>query len=418
MEVSPRLGLSYLQPQQAQKHVTVNESLRRLDAIVQCTAASRSLAQQPAAPAEGDVYILPAGASGADWTQYPEGSLAAFQDGAWREIAPKPGWRVHVADEAAYFHFHGGGWMQDAGGAGAVTQFGVNTTADAQNRLAVKSDAVLFSHDDITPGAGDARVSVNKSAAAQTASVVFQNAFSGRAEFGLAGSDDFSVKVSADGASWKQAMTIRPDGKIGFGASAPAAPLELHVDGAATSPALISSDDFILTKQSTASAFAGILASDSGAGVRMVFKGTRARGTLDAPQIVSNGDYTFSLLGAAYDGAGVPATAGISFRIDGATAPGVVPQRIVFETGEAGSRSERVRITAAGDVGIGVTAPKTKLDVDGAIRCKSYAAAALPSASASGAGAIAFVSDESGGAVLAFSDGANWRRTTDRAIVS
>ena len=34
------------------------------------------------------------------------------------------------------------------------------------------------------------------------------------------------------------------------------------------------------------------------------------------------------------------------------------------------------------------------------------------------AGRIVFVADESGGAVLAYSDGADWRRVTDRAIVS
>jgi len=37
---------------------------------------------------------------------------------------------------------------------------------------------------------------------------------------------------------------------------------------------------------------------------------------------------------------------------------------------------------------------------------------------ASPAGQLVYVSDESGGAVLAFSDGTNWRRVTDRAIVS
>jgi hypothetical protein len=33
-------------------------------------------------------------------------------------------------------------------------------------------------------------------------------------------------------------------------------------------------------------------------------------------------------------------------------------------------------------------------------------------------GAIIYVSDESGGAVPAFSDGTNWRRMTDRQIIS
>jgi hypothetical protein len=47
----------------------------------------------------------------------------------------------------------------------------------------------------------------------------------------------------------------------------------------------------------------------------------------------------------------------------------------------------------------------------------SYTVAGLPSAS-SYVSSIVFVSDESGGAVLAFSDGATWRRVTDRAICS
>ncbi|MEO1425564.1 MAG: DUF2793 domain-containing protein, partial [Pseudomonadota bacterium] len=33
MEQSPKLALPYVLPQQAQKHVTVNEGLRRLDAL-------------------------------------------------------------------------------------------------------------------------------------------------------------------------------------------------------------------------------------------------------------------------------------------------------------------------------------------------------------------------------------------------
>lgn len=33
-------------------------------------------------------------------------------------------------------------------------------------------------------------------------------------------------------------------------------------------------------------------------------------------------------------------------------------------------------------------------------------------------GSLVFVIDEAGGAVLAFCDGTNWRRVTDRAVVS
>ena len=46
----------------------------------------------------------------------------------------------------------------------------------------------------------------------------------------------------------------------------------------------------------------------------------------------------------------------------------------------------------------------------------SYTVSTLPSAGV--AAQIVYVSDETGGAVVAFSDGTNWRRVTDRAIVS
>lgn len=47
----------------------------------------------------------------------------------------------------------------------------------------------------------------------------------------------------------------------------------------------------------------------------------------------------------------------------------------------------------------------------------SYTVAGVPSA-ASNARRIIYVSNESGGAVLAFSDGTSWRRVTDRAVIS
>ena len=100
--------------------------------------------------------------------------------------------------------------------------FGVNTTADATNRLAVKSDAVLFNHDDVTPGSGDMRAKVNKATTADTGSHLFQTNASGRAEFGLVGKDDFSLKVSGDGANWTDAVVIDTDnGFVGVGAAAP-----------------------------------------------------------------------------------------------------------------------------------------------------------------------------------------------------
>jgi hypothetical protein len=51
-------------------------------------------------------------------------------------------------------------------------------------------------------------VKINKNAAGDTASLLFQSGFSGRAEFGLVGDDDFHVKVSPDGSSWNEGFVI------------------------------------------------------------------------------------------------------------------------------------------------------------------------------------------------------------------
>lgn len=101
------LGFPFLAQGQAQKHVTVNESLLRLDALVQLVVTSTSVGTQPASPTDGALYILPAGKSGAAWSAMANGALAYYRDGAWEEIAPRTGWRAYVAAEGALYVFNG-----------------------------------------------------------------------------------------------------------------------------------------------------------------------------------------------------------------------------------------------------------------------------------------------------------------------
>ena len=53
-------------------------------------------------------------------------------------------------------------------------------------------------------------MTLNKSASANTASQLYQDNYSGRAETGLTGDDHFHVKVSPDGATWTEAINIDP----------------------------------------------------------------------------------------------------------------------------------------------------------------------------------------------------------------
>lgn len=205
-DLTPNLALPYIAAAQAQKHVTHNEALRLVDALVQLSVLDRDLATPPGAPLNGDRYLVAASATGA-WSG-KSGKVAAFLDGAWEFLTPREGWLAWIADENVLVAFDGAVWTVAGGGGGAASVnptplVGVNATADTTNRLAVKSTASLFDN----AGAGH-QMKVNKANAAATASLLFQSGYSGRSEIGLAGDDDLHFKVSADGTTWKEALLV------------------------------------------------------------------------------------------------------------------------------------------------------------------------------------------------------------------
>lgn len=83
---------------------------------------------------------------------------------------------------------------------------------------------------------------------------------------------------------------------------------------------------------------------------------------------------------------------------------------------KANTVTAKVQLHNNGGKGLAVNADDSA-SFDGVALLKSYAKAALPAASSFPGGMI-YVSDEAGGATPAFSDGTNWRRVADRAIVS
>ena len=203
---TPLLSLPLILPSQAQKHVTHNEALRLLDVLVQMAVTDRTRTAPPEVPLEGDRHLVAAGATG-DWAGRA-GQIAAFWGGAWLYLVPREGWMLRVIDEGVTLAYADGAWVSAATLPDQVGQLGINTPADGVNRLALSSDAVLFTHQ----GAGH-QVKVNKARATDTASLLFQTDYSGRAEIGTAGEDALSFKVSADGQAFVTA--IRADGATG-----------------------------------------------------------------------------------------------------------------------------------------------------------------------------------------------------------
>lgn len=210
MDATENLDLSYILPSQAQKHVTHNEAIKALDAVVQLAVTSRSVATPPPSPAAGARYIVPTGATGA-WAGR-EKHVAAWQDDVWVFYMPRTGWLAHAVDENALLTFGSSDWALSAFNVALPDRLGLNATATAPNRLVVAGDASLLTHE----GAGH-QLKINKAAASDTASILFQTAFSGRAEIGTAGSDDFRLKVSPNGSIFADAITVdRTSGRVSF----------------------------------------------------------------------------------------------------------------------------------------------------------------------------------------------------------
>lgn len=215
------LKLPYILPSQAQKHVTHNEALRMLDAIVQLAVLNRTTPLPPSDPAEGSRYIIPA-QSGQAWSDQ-DNNIAAYIDGEWFFFAPQAGWQAYIIEEQIQLTFDGQTWQKPEISSAAM--FGISTSADHINRFAVASDACLLTH----AGAGH-QLKLNKNASEHTASLLFQSNWRGFAEMGLAGEDNFSIKISDDNGQWRQVLrTDRATGNVAIGSVWPTT--TLHVDG-------------------------------------------------------------------------------------------------------------------------------------------------------------------------------------------
>jgi len=195
--ISPNLKLPYLAPAQAQKHVTHNEALRQLDAIVQLSVTG-IVDTLPANPENGQRVIFSATPE-EDFTDKAH-YLAAFQDGAWAFYLPQQGWRAFVEDDAALHIFDGTTWASLSGSENPSI-LGVNASADTTNRLAVKSPATLLDNE-----GGGHQLKVNKYESTATASLLLQTDYNSHAELGLTGDDNFHLKTSFDGADFKDSL--------------------------------------------------------------------------------------------------------------------------------------------------------------------------------------------------------------------
>lgn len=381
-ETTRNLALPLIAAAQAQKHVTHNEALTLLDALVQIACLDKDLAAPPASPAEGDRYIVTAASPAGAWSGL-SGQVVRFEDGVWVGAVPQPGWLAYVADEGALYVFTAAGWT----GLGStvtslqnLSRLGLGTSADAANPLAAKLNAALFAAKTGSEGGtGDLRLTLNKEAAARTLSLLFQTAYSGRAEIGLSGEDGLSAKVSANGSAWTTAWRADPaTGFLGFGSSATAgSPVALLSAGTASAGPVVEIANHL----------------SSGA-PEAVLRARIGRGTPSAPAAIKAGDRLFTLAGrgyhtgAAYSGDAVSLGAFAEEDFSG-TAQGT---GLDFQAVATGTTTRR---------------PVLRLRANGAVEVQPRSG--VP-ASGTGAGQIVF---DSTATALKVHDGTRWSRLSN-----
>jgi hypothetical protein len=226
MTDSPNLALPFIEGGELLPDVTLNEALRLMDTLVQLAVGDRDLNAPPSSPVEGQRWIVKASPSPTGAWAGHGNHVAAWQDGGWTFSVPKAGWLAFVVDEGVLIAWSGTAWAAALDVMGGITTLqnlsllGVGTTADSSNPLSAKLNNALWTARTVAEGGdGNLRYKMSKESAAKTLSLLLQTNFSGRAEVGLTGDDNLHVKVSADGSTWLDAVTIdKSTAKLTLGA--------------------------------------------------------------------------------------------------------------------------------------------------------------------------------------------------------
>ncbi|WP_336487289.1 DUF2793 domain-containing protein [Methylobacterium nigriterrae] len=385
-ETTRNLALPLIAAGQAQKHVTHNEALALLDALVQLACLDKDLAAPPPNPQEGDRYLVASANPTGAWAGLT-GQVVCFADGVWAGAEPRPGWLAYLIDEADLYLFDGRAWTSFRASLTAfqnLARLGIGTVADAANPFAAKLNKALWTARGTGEGgSGDLRVALNRQAPGNVLSLLLQTGFSGRAEIGLSGDDGLAARVSADGVAWAGAWRADPaTGFVGYGTAAapgaapPGAPVTV---GTATGAALIQLD----------------CVQEAGAPVAAI-SARVGRGTPAAPAAIRAGDRFFALLGRGYH-------AGGAYSAEMVTLQGVAEED--FSAGAQGTALD-VQTT---DLGGTVRRSALKVRANGALELQPRAG--VPGRGL-GAGQIVF--DSTATAFRGY-DGARWLRLSNLA---
>ena len=207
-DTTDTLSLPYIMPAQAQKHVTHNEALRGLDALVQMTVLGTSEQTPPGAPQPGDSHIVASGGQ-SEWAGH-DTEIAVFDGTAWVFYPPRIGWRCWNANAKQYLVFDGADWHEITPSAlQDMTLLGLGTSATAQTPFQARLNQALWTAvNEADGGNGSMVATLNKEGATDDLGLVFQTNYATRALLGLFGSDSLRLSVTDDGINFRDVMTM------------------------------------------------------------------------------------------------------------------------------------------------------------------------------------------------------------------
>lgn len=223
------------------------------------------------------------------------------------------------------------------------------------------------------------RTYINKEASWNTGALLLQTNYLSHAQLGLVADDHLGIHVSSDGSNFTRVIHANKDsGAVTIGEGLAPAKDQLYVR------------------------------KDSAAGTQFTVNNFSASGNPSAAfRLNSTGGHyaNCQLYGAGY-----------YYHYSNATMilGTYAPRGLTFRTDSI----DRLKVHPDGRISINTNTQTAQLAVNGTIRVGESTVSALPSASTNGSGALIYVSDETGGPTLAYSDGSQWLRIRDDIAVS
>lgn len=95
-----------------------NDNALRIEALSR-EVLSKSVTAQPTSPSDGDVYILPATHTGAQWSLFSVEDITIYRDGTWYAWAPVDGLVANIAGSLEAYD-GSSGWDTIGGGGGST----------------------------------------------------------------------------------------------------------------------------------------------------------------------------------------------------------------------------------------------------------------------------------------------------------